>query len=101
LNQVAARLKVKAPRRISNRRTSRPRPKPKSRASKDAVRSNSKGFKILAAIEHIYALINIPSAVRAGRRLSGLDRCSFAWNKRIDMPWKLVSTGKREWAYRS
>jgi hypothetical protein len=30
-----------------------------------------------------------------------LDRCCFAWNKRIDMPWKIMSIGKLEWAYRS
>jgi hypothetical protein len=30
-----------------------------------------------------------------------LDPCCFAWNKLIDMPWKIISIGTREWAYRS
>ncbi len=30
-----------------------------------------------------------------------LDHCCFAWNKLIDMPWKIISIGTREWAYRS
>ena len=30
-----------------------------------------------------------------------LDHCCFAWNKLIDMPWKIMSIGMREWAYRS
>jgi transposase len=30
-----------------------------------------------------------------------LDHCCFAWNKLIDMPWKIMSIGSREWAYRS
>jgi len=30
-----------------------------------------------------------------------LDHCCFAWNKLIDMPWKIMSIGIREWAYRS
>src|ERR1700736_5204015 len=30
-----------------------------------------------------------------------LDHCCFAWNKLIDMPWKIMSIGTREWAYRS
>jgi len=30
-----------------------------------------------------------------------LDHCCFAWNKLIDMPWKIMSNGTREWAYRS
>jgi hypothetical protein len=25
----------------------------------------------------------------------------FAWNRLIDMPWKIMSIGVREWAYRS
>jgi hypothetical protein len=28
-----------------------------------------------------------------------LDHCCFAWNKLIDMPWKIMSIG--DWAYRS
>jgi hypothetical protein len=27
--------------------------------------------------------------------------CCFAWNKLIDMPWKIISIGIRDWAYRS
>ena len=27
-----------------------------------------------------------------------LDHCCFAWNKLIDMPWKIMSIGTREWA---
>jgi hypothetical protein len=30
-----------------------------------------------------------------------LDHCCFARNKLIDMPWKIISIGTREWAYRS
>jgi putative transposase len=30
-----------------------------------------------------------------------LDHCCFAWNKLIDMPWKIMSIGIRDWAYRS
>ena len=30
-----------------------------------------------------------------------LDPCCFAWNKLIDMPWKIISIGTTEWAYRS
>jgi hypothetical protein len=30
-----------------------------------------------------------------------LDHCCFAWNKLIDMPWKITSIGTRDWAYRS
>jgi hypothetical protein len=30
-----------------------------------------------------------------------LDHCCCAWNKLIDMPWKIMSIGVREWAYRS
>jgi transposase len=29
-----------------------------------------------------------------------LDYCCFAWNKLIDMPWKIMSIGIREWAHR-
>lgn len=28
-----------------------------------------------------------------------LDHCCFAWNKLIDMPWKIMSIGIREWAH--
>ena len=30
-----------------------------------------------------------------------LNHCCCAWNKLIDMPWKIMSIGMREWAYRS
>ena len=30
-----------------------------------------------------------------------LDHCCVAWNKLIDMPWKIMSIGTRDWAYRS
>ena len=30
-----------------------------------------------------------------------LDHCCFAWNKLIDMPWKIISIGTRDWACRS
>ncbi|HEV7910474.1 MAG TPA: hypothetical protein VGP28_05170 [Methylocella sp.] len=30
-----------------------------------------------------------------------LDHCCFAWNKLIDMPWKIMSVGMRDWAHRS
>src|ERR1700682_502856 len=30
-----------------------------------------------------------------------LDHCCFAWNKLIDMPWKIMSIGTRDWFYRS
>jgi hypothetical protein len=29
-----------------------------------------------------------------------LDHCCIAWNKFIDMPWKIISIGIRDWAYR-
>jgi hypothetical protein len=29
-----------------------------------------------------------------------LDYCCFAWNKLIDMPWRIMSIGIREWAHR-
>src|ERR1700730_6331424 len=28
-----------------------------------------------------------------------LDHCCFAWNKLIDMPWKIMSIGLRDWAH--
>jgi transposase len=28
-----------------------------------------------------------------------LDSCCFAWNKLIDMPWKIMSIGIRDWAH--
>jgi len=30
-----------------------------------------------------------------------LDHCCYAWNKLVDMPWKIMSIGTRDWAYRS
>jgi hypothetical protein len=27
-----------------------------------------------------------------------LDRCCFAWNKRIGMPWRIMSIGSRDWS---
>jgi transposase len=30
-----------------------------------------------------------------------LDHCCLAWSKLIDMPWKIMSIGTREWANRS
>jgi hypothetical protein len=30
-----------------------------------------------------------------------LDHCCFAWNKLIDMLWKITSIGTRAWAYQS
>jgi transposase len=30
-----------------------------------------------------------------------LEHCCFAWNKLIDMPWKIMSIGTRDWVYRS
>jgi transposase len=30
-----------------------------------------------------------------------LDHCCCAWNKLIDMPWKIMAIGVRAWAYRS
>jgi transposase len=29
-----------------------------------------------------------------------LDHCCFAWNRLVDMPWKIMSIGTREWAHR-
>ena len=29
-----------------------------------------------------------------------LDHCCFAWNQLIDQPWKIMSIGLRDWAYR-
>jgi transposase len=29
-----------------------------------------------------------------------VDHCCDAWNKTIDQPWKIMSIGHREWAYR-
>ncbi len=29
-----------------------------------------------------------------------LDHCCAAWNKLIDQPWRIMSIGLREWAYR-
>jgi hypothetical protein len=46
--------------------------------------------------------MNRSQQIPFSRRGAGiLDRCRFAWNKRIDMPWKIMSIGKLEWAYRS
>ena len=28
-----------------------------------------------------------------------MDYCCFAWNKLIDMPWKIISIGIREWTH--
>jgi len=30
-----------------------------------------------------------------------LDHCWFAGNKLIDMPWKIMAIGTRDWVYRS
>ena len=30
-----------------------------------------------------------------------VDRCCDAWNKLIDQPWRIMSIGIRDWAYRS
>jgi hypothetical protein len=29
-----------------------------------------------------------------------LNRCCFAWDKRIEVPWNIMPVGKREGAYR-
>jgi transposase len=29
-----------------------------------------------------------------------VDHCCDAWNKLIDQPWKIMSIGTRDWAYR-
>src|ERR1700716_1642187 len=29
-----------------------------------------------------------------------LDHCCHAWNKLVDMPWKIMSIGLRHWAHR-
>jgi hypothetical protein len=26
------------------------------------------------------------------------DHCCYAWNKLVDMPWKIMSIGTRDWA---
>jgi transposase len=28
-----------------------------------------------------------------------LDHCCYAWNQLIDQPWKIMSTGTREWVH--
>ena len=28
-----------------------------------------------------------------------IDHCCFAWNQLVDQPWKIMSSGLREWAY--
>lgn len=30
-----------------------------------------------------------------------VDHCCHAWNKLVDQPWRIMSIGMREWAYRS
>jgi hypothetical protein len=30
-----------------------------------------------------------------------LDHCCYAWNKLIEQPWRIMSIGMGEWAYRS
>ena len=30
-----------------------------------------------------------------------VDQCCAAWNKLTDQPWKIMSIGTRNWAYRS
>jgi transposase len=30
-----------------------------------------------------------------------LDRCCAAWNRLMDQPWRIMSIGLRQWAYRS
>ena len=30
-----------------------------------------------------------------------VDHCCDAWNKLIDQPWRIMSIGVRDWAYRS
>ncbi len=30
-----------------------------------------------------------------------VDHCCHAWNKLVDQPWKIISIGRRDWAYRS
>jgi hypothetical protein len=42
-------------------------------------------------------------ACKLARLASGsprLDDCCFAWNKLINMPWKGISIGSREWRNR-
>ncbi len=41
--------------------------------------------------------------MRGNRVFESYDdiHCCFAWNKLIDMPWKIISIGTRDWAYRS
>ena len=29
-----------------------------------------------------------------------VDQCCQAWNRLVDQPWKIMSIGLREWAYR-
>jgi hypothetical protein len=29
-----------------------------------------------------------------------LDHCCSAWNKLTDQPWRIMSIGLRDWAYR-
>jgi hypothetical protein len=29
-----------------------------------------------------------------------VDHCCCAWNKLVDQPWRIMSIGLREWAYR-
>ncbi len=28
-----------------------------------------------------------------------VDHCCFAWNKRVDQPWRIMSIGLRQWAH--
>jgi len=30
-----------------------------------------------------------------------VDHCCEAWNKLVDQPWRIMSIGMRDWAYRS
>ena len=30
-----------------------------------------------------------------------VDHCCDAWNKLVDQPWRIMSIGMRDWAYRS
>ena len=30
-----------------------------------------------------------------------VDHCCYAWNKLVDQPWRIMSIGLRDWAYRS
>jgi hypothetical protein len=63
-------------------------------------------FALTAAFDYVVSemLMNFASAASRHSDFAQelprfVDHCCFAWNKLIDMPWKIMSIGLRDWAH--